>query len=133
MKKNNLFEARKKSVSNEAKSLVDLSFKIVDRIHEILESKGLSQKDLAQMMGKNEAEISKWMRGTHNFTLATLVKLEKALGCSIISVVDGKSESKDRVLYNFITMKTFHTNGEPVCDSRKKSEYNKEYSLMFNN
>ena len=91
MKKNSLFEARKKSVSNEARDFVDLSFKIVDRIHEILKDKNLSQKDLALLLGKNEAEISKWMRGTHNFTLATLVKLEKALGCPIISVVDSKS------------------------------------------
>ena len=88
MKKNNLFEARKKSVSNEAKSLVDLSFKIVDRIHEILEYKGLSQKDLAQMMGKYEAEISKWMRGTHNFTIETIISIENVLGMPILRVAD---------------------------------------------
>lgn len=131
MKKNSLFEARKKSVSNEARDFVDLSFKIVDRIHEILKDKNLSQKDLALLLGKNEAEISKWMRGTHNFTLATLVKLEKALGCPIISVVDSKSDSKDFVLYNFLTMESFQTNA--VSKSHKKSEYNKEYSLMFYN
>ena len=40
MKKNSLFEARKRTVSNEAKEFVDLSFKIVDRIYDILQEKG---------------------------------------------------------------------------------------------
>ena len=66
---------------------MDLSFQIVDRIHEILKEKGLKQKDLASALGKSEAEISKWMRGTHNFTIDTLVSIEKALGSSIITVV----------------------------------------------
>ena len=52
----------------EARASVALSFRIVDRIREILEEKGLKQKDLAERLGKSEAEISKWMRGTHNFT-----------------------------------------------------------------
>ena len=48
------------------------------RIHP-LEEKGLKQKDLALRLGKSEAEISKWMRGTHNFTIDTLVSIEDAL------------------------------------------------------
>ena len=70
---------------------VDLSFQIVDRIHEILVAKGLKQKDLASLLGKKEAEISKWMRGTHNFTIDTLVSIEKALGAPILQVVHQES------------------------------------------
>ena len=66
--------------------MVDLSFRIVDRIHEILKEKGLKQKDLALRLGKNESEISKWMRGTHNFTIDTLVSIENELGEPIIEV-----------------------------------------------
>lgn len=51
-----------------------------------MESKGLSQKDFAKLLGKNESEISKWMRGTHNFTISTIVKIEQALGCKILSI-----------------------------------------------
>ena len=65
---------------------VALSFRIVDRIHEILEEKGLKQKDLALKLGKSEAEISKWMRGTHNFTIDTLVSIEDALDAPIVQV-----------------------------------------------
>ncbi|WP_418814131.1 helix-turn-helix domain-containing protein [Phocaeicola plebeius] len=96
MKKNSLFEARKRTVSNEAKEFVDLSFKIVDRIYDILQEKGMSQKDLAEKLGKSEAEISKWMRGTHNFTISTIIKLESALGASILSVYNNAPQPKQQ-------------------------------------
>ena len=38
-------------------------------------------------LGKKEAEISKWMRGTHNFTIDTLVSIEQALDAPILEVV----------------------------------------------
>ncbi|WP_052173299.1 helix-turn-helix transcriptional regulator [Prevotella sp. RM4] len=87
MKKSSIIEARRKLVNPVVRQRVELSFQIVDRIHEILESKGLKQKDLAMMLGKKEAEISKWMRGTHNFTIDTLVSIENALGAPILQVV----------------------------------------------
>ena len=79
-------EERRKHVDPEIRKSVDLSFQIVDRIHELLREKGLMQKDLAALMGKSEAEISKWMRGTHNFTIDTLVSIEIALGAPILQV-----------------------------------------------
>ena len=72
-------ENRRRQVNPEIRESVDMSFQIVDRIHEILVEKGLKQKDLALLLGKKEAEISKWMRGTHNFTIDTLVTIERAL------------------------------------------------------
>ena len=79
-------EERRKHVNPEIRKSVDLSFQIVDRIHQILEEKGLRQKDLAELLGKSEAEISKWMRGTHNFTIDTLVSIETALNAPILLV-----------------------------------------------
>ncbi len=46
----------------------------------------MRQKDLALLLGKKEAEISKWMRGTHNFTIDTLVSIEEALQAPIVEV-----------------------------------------------
>ncbi|MBQ0072774.1 MAG: helix-turn-helix transcriptional regulator, partial [Prevotella sp.] len=71
MKRSSILEERRKRVNPIIRERVDLSFLIVDRIHDILLSKGYRQKDLAIMLGKSEAEISKWMRGTHNFTIDT--------------------------------------------------------------
>ena len=70
MKRSKIIEERRRQVSPEVRERVSLSFQIVDRIHEILVERSLRQKDLALMLGKSEAEISKWMRGTHNFTIA---------------------------------------------------------------
>lgn len=87
MKKSSIIEQRRMHVSPEIRRRVNLSFQIIDRIHEILVSKGLRQKDLAELLGKKESEISKWMRGTHNFTIDTLVSIEEKLGEPILRVV----------------------------------------------
>lgn len=87
MKRSRIIEARRAKVSPEVRRRIDLSFLIVDRIHLILKEKGLKQKDLANMLGKNESEISKWMRGTHNFTIETISAIENVLGIPILQVV----------------------------------------------
>lgn len=92
MKRNKILEERRKHVSSEARRSVDLSFQIVDRIHEILVAQGLRQKDLAIRLGKSEAEISQWMRGTHNFTIDTLLNIENALDAPIVKVVHPELE-----------------------------------------
>lgn len=86
MKRSSIIEARRANVSPEVRRRVDLSFLIVDRIHGILEEKGLKQKDLANMLGKKESEISKWMRGTHNFTIETITAIENVLNVQILQV-----------------------------------------------
>lgn len=90
MKRNSIIEARRAKVSPEVKRRVDLSFLIVDRIHSVLEEQGLRQRDLADLLHKKESEISKWMRGTHNFTIETISQIEKALGEPILQVVGVK-------------------------------------------
>jgi transcriptional regulator with XRE-family HTH domain len=86
MRRSKVLEERREQVNPEVRDSVALSFRIVDRIHDILVEKGLKQKDLALRLGKSEAEISKWMRGTHNFTIDTLVSIEKALDSLIIQI-----------------------------------------------
>ena len=86
MKRSKIIEERRRQVSPEVRERVSLSFQIVDRIHEILVERSLRQKDLALMLGKSEAEISKWMRGTHNFTIGTVVAIEEALQAPVLQV-----------------------------------------------
>mgnify|MGYP005973776289 FL=1 len=98
MKRNSLFEKRREAISDGTRKSVSTSFEIVDRIHEILTMKGWKQKDLADKLGKSEAEISKWMRGTHNFTIDTIATIKTALGESILKVVHSQ-EFKDTAKY----------------------------------
>lgn len=87
MKTNLLFRSCLSEVSEDVKAEIDLSFAIVDRIDVILKEKGMTQRDLAEALGKNEAEISRWMRGTHNFTIRTLAKISNVLGTPIVGVL----------------------------------------------
>ncbi len=87
MKRNSIIESRRAHVSPEIRRKVNLSFLIVNRIHDILQNRGMKQKDLASILDKKESEISKWMRGTHNFTIETIAQIEKALGEPILQVV----------------------------------------------
>lgn len=60
MKKNNLFEECLRNVPTEIKEEVSLNIDIANRIHYILHSRNIKQKDFALMMNKNEAEILRW-------------------------------------------------------------------------
>jgi len=59
---------------------------IAEKLIGMLKSKGMSQRDLAKNTGKTEAEVSRWLGGTHNFTLRTLAKISVVLGEDLIHV-----------------------------------------------
>ncbi|WP_346318866.1 helix-turn-helix transcriptional regulator [Chitinophaga sp. YIM B06452] len=71
-------------VPEHTKLMVSKSFDISERILDILDEKGWTQKDLADKLSKKESEISRWMKGTHNFTLETIAKIEVALEQTIL-------------------------------------------------
>jgi transcriptional regulator with XRE-family HTH domain len=96
--KNKRLEARRKKISKDIDIYVKHSFDIVDRIHEILEMQDKEQKDLAKALGKSESEISKWMSGTHNFTIKTIAKMESVLGESIIQPTKNKRQETPTVV-----------------------------------
>ena len=86
MKTNKILDEIRSTISPEMKMQMELSVAISNRIYDILEAKGMSQKDFAHKLGKTETEVSRWLSGTHNLTLATLCKISAALGKDIIRV-----------------------------------------------
>ncbi|MDE6497464.1 MAG: helix-turn-helix transcriptional regulator [Muribaculaceae bacterium] len=64
----------------------DLSFQISDRIYELMQKRGLSKKQFADALGKRPCEVTKWLSGQHNFTIATLGALSAFFGQPIITV-----------------------------------------------
>lgn len=96
MKKSPLLERIRAGISKDVKREINFSFEIADRISDILLKKNISQRELATKLNKSEAEISKWMRGTHNFTISTIAKIENVLGEPIIEVT-GKPLKKEYV------------------------------------
>ncbi len=49
--------------------------RIAARILNLLADKGWSKSDLAIKTNKHNSEISRWLNGTHNFTIDTLTEI----------------------------------------------------------
>jgi predicted transcriptional regulator len=86
MKTSEMFQQEISKVPIELKLELDLSFAIADKIDAIIKEKGMTQKEFAKKMNKTEAEVSRWLSGTHNFTLKTIAKITNVLGESIIFI-----------------------------------------------
>ena len=74
------------SVPDSIQQEVNLSFDISDRIFFLMKERGLTKKQFAQALGRRPSEITKWLSGQHNFTVATLSLLSSFFGESIIKV-----------------------------------------------
>lgn len=86
MIQNPLFRECLDAIPEERKAEFDLSFAIATRIDEVLKRKGMTQRELAQRLGKRESEVSKWLTGRHNFTTNTIARISLALREPIINV-----------------------------------------------
>jgi len=92
MKANAIMDEIRSTISPEMKLQMELSVAIANRIYDILEAKGMSQKDFARLMGKTETEVSRWLSGTHNLTMATICKISAALNADVVKVADHEME-----------------------------------------
>ena len=84
MKTNALMDEIRRTTPPEIKKQVDLCVAIANRIYDILDERGMSQRDLARKLGKTETEVSRWLSGTHNLTIATIAKIAAVLDDDII-------------------------------------------------
>ena len=74
-------------IPKEKREAARLSFAVSDRLYFLMESKGLSKKQLADNLGKRPNEITRWLSGEHNFTLSTIAMLSSYFGEPIIEVL----------------------------------------------
>ncbi len=74
------------SVPAEIKAEIDLSFAISGRIDTLISERGLSKKQFAEALGRRPSEITKWLSGEHNFTIATIATLSSFFDKPIITV-----------------------------------------------
>ena len=86
MKTNRIMDEIRSTISPEMKLQMEMSVAIANRIYEILEAKGMTQKELARLLGKTETEVSRWLSGTHNLTLSTICKISAALDEEVVTV-----------------------------------------------
>ena len=117
MKPNFMQQCYDRFVTPEKQEFIKLNVEIANRIYDILDERGLSQRDFARMMGKTEAEVSRWLSGTHNFTTATIAAINVALNENVLIV-----PQKDQYQFvSLVDMSSCHRNG-------RKTRYNKYHS-----
>ena len=69
----------------ETNKQVDFCVASANRIFDVMTELGMKQRDLAKALGKTETEVSRWLSGTHNLTIATIAKIAAVLGDDIIT------------------------------------------------
>ncbi len=73
----------------------DMNLAVSDQIMCYLKEKGWTQKDLAKALGKKESEVSKWLSGTHNFTLKSIAKIAAIFDKEILTTpLEAKNKYK---------------------------------------
>ena len=64
--------------------LVLKKMSLAKKIYESMLKCGMNQKDFAERQ-KKPSEISKWLSGTHNFTIETIYEIEKVLNINLLN------------------------------------------------
>jgi transcriptional regulator with XRE-family HTH domain len=60
--------------------------KLAAKIYQAMKSLGMTQTQFAESMNKPISLISRWMSGTHNFTVDTLIDIQRILDISLLNV-----------------------------------------------
>ncbi|MFY7910651.1 MAG: helix-turn-helix domain-containing protein [Emticicia sp.] len=72
-------------ITPEEQARTDRKMRIASIIADTLVEKGMAKKEFAQKVGRKPSEITKWLSGTHNFTLDTLTDIEQVLNIKLIT------------------------------------------------
>jgi len=108
---------------------IDNSYALTERMQSLLDKNNIDQKELAKRLNKKESEISKWMSGSHNFTLKTLAKIEDVLGDKLIDVInEGTETHSEAVTFHYLDNRAFIYKLEQVEGMNKQA-----YSSRFKN
>ncbi len=86
-----------RSINIQLQSLIDeiprekreetrLSFEISNRLYALMQERGLSKKQFADAIGRRPSEVTRWLSGEHNFTIATIAMLSSFFNQPIIKV-----------------------------------------------
>lgn len=103
MNNNNLIEELLDLISPEESLRIENRMLIAVKIGEALKAKGWKKKDLMKALGKtNQSEVTKWLSGTHNFTVDLLTDLGRVLDVNFLNLE--KSQSVKEIQYKTKTV-----------------------------
>jgi transcriptional regulator with XRE-family HTH domain len=79
-------------ITPEQQESTDYKMKMAAKIYAALRRKGWTQTQLAAAMDKQVSVISKWLSGTHNFTMDTLITIQRILDVQLLDVEEYKEK-----------------------------------------
>lgn len=82
--KKNLLNELLESITPEEQAKTDKKMILATKIANEIKAKGLKKSEFAEILGKQPSEISKWLSGTHNFTIDTLMEIERVLSVQLL-------------------------------------------------
>lgn len=82
--KKNLLNELLDSITPEEQAKTDKKMILATKIANAIKAKGLKKSEFAETLGKQPSEISKWLSGTHNFTIDTLMDIERVLSIQLL-------------------------------------------------
>jgi transcriptional regulator with XRE-family HTH domain len=82
------------TVTPQEQEQTDYKMKLASKIYMAMKSIGMTQTQFAESMGKPISLISRWMSGTHNFTVDTLIDIQRVLSISLLDVETKKSQAE---------------------------------------
>lgn len=83
---------------NENGDLYKTSFRIAMKIKRALRIKGMTQAQLADIMGVDSAVVCRYLSGKANMELKTMIKIEKALSINIIDRTISHKQPKTQII-----------------------------------
>jgi ribosome-binding protein aMBF1 (putative translation factor) len=87
-KKMKLLDNLLAEITPEQQARTDRKMRIACIIDDAMKVKGLGKKQFADKVGRKPSEITKWLSGTHNFTIETLADIERVLEIRILNLTN---------------------------------------------
>jgi transcriptional regulator with XRE-family HTH domain len=80
-------------VTPEQQEEANVKMLLASKIYKAMKGKGWSQTRFAEVANQHVSVISKWISGTHNFTVGTLVAIQRMLGVQLLDLDEGGVKS----------------------------------------
>lgn len=80
------------SVSRKKAKRIEKKMLLAAKIEDAMKAKGWRNTDLAKVLQKQPSEITKWLSGTHNFTIDTLWDIQDVLDVELIALEEKREE-----------------------------------------
>ncbi len=85
---------------------------------------GMNQKEFAQFLGVSQGMVSKWERGTYNFTIQAIADLCEKIGYTVDVVLeDEKSKNRKTYITKYGTTKSSYNEWGNLVDMSNKSNW----------